>query len=302
MMDKKEAAAATREVLAGYDPAVPAASATALRGIWRQAVPSTAPELGAGVQKLVRDWGIEDPGFEALGVPVPVLTAMGDQLGRAARDRVPAFLPLARLLWDEYGREGRIAAVVALGPMELAEPETVVPALYDMARTCVFWEDCDQLAMKALEPVLRRDPDVWLESFGAWVRDESKWVRRAALTAIGRLPMVRPARTARCVELLAPALGDPDTDVKRALSFALRTCARGDVDTVKTFIRGRASLCDADSLWVLCDVVRSLWRKLLPEFSDLLPFYRAWLDVSEPKTRRSIQGAIRLLEGVSRGA
>ncbi len=295
-MDPKEATKHTHNLLAGYDPADPAATAAALRDVWLRGAPSTVPELKPGAEKLMRDWGIEEPHYEAVGTPVPVLTAMGQEISRVARKRVDQFLPLVRLLWEEYGREGRIVAVVALGPMELADPDAVVPTIYDLAHTCVFWEDCDQLAMKALEPVLRNDPDAWLESFGAWVKDENKWVRRAAITAIGRLPMKQAEYTARCVALVAPALGDPDTDVKRALSFALRLCARGEVAPVKEFILAHRHVTDADSVWVLCDVIRSMWKAILPEFADLLPVYEAWLEAAEPRSRRSVAGAIRLLE------
>jgi 3-methyladenine DNA glycosylase AlkD len=294
-MDPKEAARATRQALAEFDRKEPDVMADALRRVWLQAAPPEEPEAG---RKTMRDWGIDDPDYEAVGVPVPVLTAIGKEVGKVARRRVGDYLPLAGLLWDEYGREGRVVAAVALGPMELAEPEVVVPALYGMAHSCAFWEDCDQLAMKAVEPVLRKDPANWLDRFGAWVVDENKWVRRAGLTAIGRLPMVEPAYTAQCVERVSPALGDPDTDVKRALSFALRLCARGDVEPVKSFIGANRDLTDADSLWVLCDVIRSLWTSLLPEFVDLLPLYRAWLETGEAKARRSVQGAVRRLEGV----
>ncbi len=297
-MDPKQAALDTRECIAGYDPADPAATADALEQIWLRAAPSAAPDVKPGAQKLMRDWGIDDPHYKAAGTPVPVLTAMGNEVGKLARKRVDGYLPLVRLLWDEYGREARIVAVVALGPMELARPEAVVPVIYDLAHTCLFWEDCDQLAMKALEPVLRRDPAGWLERLGAWVTDDNKWVRRAGMTAIGRLPMVQPAHTARCVELVAPALGDPDTDVKRALSFALRICARGEVEPVKRFILAHRHVTDADSLWVLCDLIRSGWKAQLPEFADLLPVYQAWLETAEPRARRSVEGAIRLLEGV----
>jgi 3-methyladenine DNA glycosylase AlkD len=291
-MDAKEAARATQGYLANYDPAMPRTTADALRAIWLRAAPG--PEVEE--TKPARDWGIEVPDYEAVGTPVPVLSAMGKELGKVGRRRVGAFLPLVRLLWEAYGREGRVVSAFGLGPMELADPETVVPAVYEMARTCVFWEDCDQLAMRAWEPVLRRDPEAWLERFGAWVQDENKWVRRAAITALGRLPMVHPAYAARCVELVAPALGDPDTDVKRGLSFALRLCARGEVEPVKGFIRSRRGVTDADSLWVLCDVIRSGWKAQLPEFVDLLPLYQGWLETAEPKARRSIQGAIRILE------
>lgn len=297
-MDAKSAAGATRNLLASLDPGHPDLMAAALRQVWLDTLSPAEPELGTRPKQLLRDWGIRDPHFEVLGIPVPVLTAVGREIGKAARRRVPDFLPLTRLLWAEYGREGRIVAATALGPMELAEPERVVPVLRQLARTCVFWEDCDQLAMKAVEPILRRDPARWLEEFGAWVRDDNKWVCRVGLVAIGRLPMEHAAYTARCVELESPVLGHPDTDVKRALSFALRLNARGQVRPVREFIRAQQHRVDADALWVLCDLIRSITPALLPELADLLPIYQSWLQTAPPKVRRSVEGAARLLEAV----
>jgi len=297
-MDEETAELLTREALVGYSSSGAAATAEALRTIWLRGAPAQPIPLSPTQGAFVRDWGIADPEFAAAGTPVPILTAMGNEVGRLARKQVSDYLVLVRLLWAECGREGRLVAAIALGPMELAAPEAVVPVLEDMARTCVFWEDCDQLAMKALEPVLRRDPDVWLDRLSAWVLDENKWVRRAGLTAIGRLPMRRAAYTERCVALVAPALGDPDMDVKRALSFALRVCARGATGPVRRFIILHQDACDVHSLWVLCDLVRSMTRTLLPDFADLLPIYRAWLDSAGPQARRSVEAAVRLLEGV----
>lgn len=290
-MDAKQAAQATAERLDVYRPGVAVAVADFVQDVWVRAAPP--PEEQAG-----RDWGLGELDFPAVGAPVPVLRAIGKEIGKRARRDVDGYLPLIDLLWREYGREGRVVAAVALGPMELAEPERIVPLIQELARTCLFWEDCDQLAMKALEPVLRRDPDEWLERLGDWVRDENKWVRRAALTAIGRLPMEAPEHTARCVELLEPALGDPDRDVKRALSFALRVSARGQVEPLKQFLRDHREVTDADSLWVLSDVARSMTRQLLPQFVDLLPLYRHWLARAEPQAQRSVKAAIRTLEGV----
>jgi 3-methyladenine DNA glycosylase AlkD len=287
-MDVNEAAVESRDVVAAYDAADLAATACALRDLWCRAARPMAPGMD-------HDWGIHDPGFEVVGTPVPILEAIGKEVGRLARGRVAEFLPLAQLLWDEHGREGRVVAAVALGPMELADPQRVVPVLYCLARTCVFWEDCDQLAMKAVEPVLRRNPATWLDYFGTWVADENKWVRRAGLTVIGRLPMKHAAYAARCVALVAPVLGDPDTDVKRALSFALRVTARGQVAPVKAFILAKQQVTDADGLWVLCDVIRSMTAELLPQFADVLPVYQTWLETGDPKARRSVEGAIRVL-------
>ncbi|MCL7454070.1 MAG: DNA alkylation repair protein [Anaerolineae bacterium] len=288
-MVRKEAAAIAAGHLQSYEPQAADAVANALQETWVRAAPPQE-------KQAARDWGTATLDYPAVGTPVPVLRAIGQEVGKRARRRVDDYLPLARLLWDQYGREGRLVAAVALGPMELAEPHKVVPVLYELAQSCAFWEDCDQLAMKALEPVLRRDPDTWLEPLGDWVRDPNKWVRRAALTAIGRLPMERAEYTERCVELLAPALGDPDRDVKRALSFALRVSARGQVEPVKQFIRDHRDATDADRLWVLCDVARSMTTSLLPQFQDLLPIYEGWLERAEPRAQRSVEGAIRVLE------
>jgi len=288
-MDRKEAAAIAADHLQAYEPGVYDAVANALQDTWVRAAPP--PD-----EQAARKWGIEAIDYPAVGTPVPVLRGIGQEIGKRARVDVEGYLPLVRLLWDRYGREGRVVAAVALGPMELAQPQKVVPVIHELAQSCVFWEDCDQLAMKALEPVLRRDPETWLEPLGGWVLEENKWVRRAALTAIGRLPMERGEYTARCVQLLEPALGDPDRDVKRALSFALRVSARGEVEPVKQFIRDHRDATDADSLWVLCDVARSMTASLLPEFLDLLPIYQSWQETAEPRAQRSVEGAIRVLE------
>jgi hypothetical protein len=297
-MDEADVDVLTRELLVSYDAADPGRTAVALRDVWLRGVPARAIPLSPGQQAFVRNWGISDAEFAAAGTPVPLLTAMGREIGTQARKRIPEYMALMRLLWADFGREGRLVAVVALGPMELAAPGVVIPVLREMAGSCVFWEDCDQLAMKALEPVLRRDPQKWLDPLGTWVLDRNKWVRRAGLTAIGRLPMKKAAYTERCVALVAPALGDPDLDVKRALSFALRVCARGDTIPVRRFILTHQAAADVHSLWVLCDVVRSMTRTLLPDFIDLLPVYRAWLERAAPQARRGIEAAVRLMEGL----
>jgi len=85
--------------------------------------------------------------------------------------------------------------------MELTSPQRIVPLLMELCRTCITWEDADRLAMDALEPIVRKQPGQWLSVLEPWLADANKWVRRAGVTVIGRLPMEQPAYTARCLEL-----------------------------------------------------------------------------------------------------
>jgi 3-methyladenine DNA glycosylase AlkD len=252
-------------ILAAYDPAAPRATADALRGLWLQFEPKSV-----GIKAEQREQQ------ETVGIPVPVLKSIGKEIGKAAGKHVDDFIPLARLLWDSYGREGRVAAVTLLGPMELADPETIVPLVRELCRTCVTWEDADQMAMSALEPIVRKKPEQWLPAMEPWLADENKWVRRVGVIVVGRLPIKHPAYATRCLELTERLLLDEEVDVKKAVSFAIRLVARGEVGPVRDFLARHVPPENPAATWVLCDAIRSMTKKFLPEFAPLLPLYEQW--------------------------
>ena len=278
-------------ILAAYDPAAPGDTADALRDLWLQFEPKSI----AGIKAEQREQQ------ETVGVPVPVLRSIGKEIGKVARKRVDDFVPLARLLWDEYGREGRVVAVVFLGAMELADPEIIVPLLMELCRTCVTWEDADQMAMRALEPIVRKKPEQWLSAMEPWLADENKWVRRVGVIVVGRLPMKHPAYATRCLELTERLLFDEDVDVKKAVSFAIRLVARGAIAPVRDFLARHVPPEDPAATWVLCDAIRSMTKKLLPEFALLLPLYEQWAanPALSARDRRSVESAAKTLRRVA---
>lgn len=275
-------------ILAEYDPAAPEKTADRLRQFWL----GFEPKSTAGIKAEQRAQQ------ETAGTPVPVLRAIGLEIGQPARKQVGAFVPLCRLLWDGYGREGRVVAVHTLGKMELADPERIVPLLLELCPSCLTWEDADQLAMRALEPIVRKDPEVWLPAIEPWLEDENKWVRRAGVTVVGRLPMKHPAYTGRCLELAERLLHDEETDVKRAVSFAIRLSARGSLDQTRNFLARHVPPDDPAATWVLCDAIRSMTKSMLPELASLLPRYEKW--AADPalsaKDRRSVESAVKTLQ------
>jgi 3-methyladenine DNA glycosylase AlkD len=287
---KVQVGAEVSSILTNYDPAGPRATANALRELWLQYEPKSM--AGIKAEQRARQ--------ETVGIPVAVLKAIGKEVGKEARKQVDDYIPLARLLWDEYGREGRVVAVVPLGAMELAAPETVLPLLLEMCRTCLTWEDADQFAMNALEPIVRKDPATWLPVVEPWLADENKWLRRVGVIVAGRLPMVNPAYTTRCVALTEQLLPDQDVDVKKGTSFAIRLCARGETAPVRQYLARHVPPKDPAATWVLCDAIRSMAKKLLPEFALLLPSYEAWANdpALSARDRRSVESAVKALRKV----
>jgi 3-methyladenine DNA glycosylase AlkD len=274
-------------LIEAYDPDAPEACADGLRELWLQFEPGSIGFVKAEERELQ----------ETVGIPVPVLKSIGKEVAKTARRRVPDYVPLVRLLWDRYGREGRVVALITLGAMELTAPDCIVPLLKEMCRTCITWEDADRLAMDALEPIVRKKPEEWLTPIEPWLDDQSKWVRRAGVIVVGRLPMKHPAYAERCVRLCERLLLDSEVDVKKAVSFAIRLTARGDVEPVRGLLRQHVPPDDPSATWVLCDTIRSMARKLLPEFVSLLPIYEGWAADSalSTKDRRSVESAVRVL-------
>jgi 3-methyladenine DNA glycosylase AlkD len=291
-LSTKALATRTRELLAQFDPGDLHAVAEALQAVWLQG--ETYGTEGVALLKAE-----QVAALKASGVKVPALKAVGKEVGRVAGKRVDDFLPLARL-WDEYGREGRIVASVALGRMELTDPNRVMPVIRELCRRSIAWADCDQLAMQGLEPVVRKKPEVYLARLATWIAEENKWVGRAAVTVAGRLPMKRPEYTAQCLGLVEPLLTDPDLDVRRAVSSAIRMGARGDHVLVREFLRQHAGSDDQETVWTLCDAIRSVTKSLLPEFASLLPVYEAWQGKLTGRARRSVESAVKTLRSVQR--
>jgi 3-methyladenine DNA glycosylase AlkD len=285
---RDEIASQIGALVATYDLQNPGATADGLRDLWLRFEPKSI----AGIKAELREQQ------ETVGIPVPVLKAIGKELSKVARKQVEDFVPLTRLLWDEYGREGRVVALIPLGAMELVAPDVVVPMLKEMGRTCITWEDSDRLAMDGLEPIVRKNPEEWLEKIGPWLEDESKWVRRAGVIVVGRLPMKHPGYARRCLEMTERLLFDEEVDVKKAVSFAIRLTARGDVGEVVGFLRRHVPPQNPVATWVVCDAIRSMAKKLLPEFVPLLPLYERWASAADlgGKDRRSVESAVKVLQ------
>ncbi|MBN1123067.1 MAG: DNA alkylation repair protein [Anaerolineae bacterium] len=287
MIDLKEQIAA---IVAAYDPANPRPTADALREAWLQFEPKSI----AGIKAKER------AKQETVGIPVPELKKIGQELARSAGKRVDDFIPLTRLLWDDYGREGRVVTLIPLGKMELAAPEKIIPILYDMCKTCYTWEDADRLAMDALEQIVRKKPDQWLAVLEPWLADENMWVRRAGVTAVGRLPMKHADYAARCLEMTEPLLDHEETEVKKAVSFAYRIIARGDTGVIVDFLDRNVPPDNPVATWVLCDTIRSMATALLPDFVSLIPNFERW--AADPdlgsKDRKSVESALAKLRQV----
>ncbi|MBI9043823.1 MAG: DNA alkylation repair protein [Anaerolineaceae bacterium] len=285
---EKEIPGKVREMLERYDASNPESFAAQLRGYWLLFEPKSTNFIKTELRDLQ----------ENVGIPVAVLKAIGKEIAKQSKKDVDKYLPLSNILWEKFGREGKIVSIYPFGAMELVDPERIFPILEDLSRTCISWEDADQIAMYAVEPIIKKYPDEWLPRLQPWAEDENRWLRRIAITVTGRLAMKQEKIVPVCLQMAEQMLSDEEEVVRKAVSFGVRLAARGDTAEVRDFLAKHIPPEDRRSAWVLCDIIRSMGVALMPEFLPLLPQFEQWkndVDVSA-KEKRSIESAVKVLK------
>jgi 3-methyladenine DNA glycosylase AlkD len=130
---------------------------------------------------------------------------------------------LRRLATPSRKRPGR------LGPVDL-------PWLVALVRHAAAWALVDELAQHVLASIVAAHPDP-APVLRKWARDESLWVRRAALLSLE--PELRRGRGdfALFEELAVPMLGEREFFIRKAIGWVLRSTSRTRPDLVRGFVR-----------------------------------------------------------------
>ncbi|MDH5399873.1 MAG: DNA alkylation repair protein [Cyclobacteriaceae bacterium] len=283
-MDKNYYKDQTLQILALHDKVDKQASA--LQSLWEGGERKSTEY----VKKEDRDK------IKNLGVAVDILKTMGQVAGKKGKSDTVKYIRLAELLWEGYGREGRVVASHILGQLNDMAPEMVLSVCRSLVATSVSWEECDNLTY-GVEPIIRKYPAENLEKLNDWLTDDSKWVKRVALNVLARLPMKQADYTTRCMEMASLCFEYDDHDVRRTCSFVLRMAARGNIAEVPQFLERNIGGQNKTKVWIFSDTIKSMTKSFLPEFKPLLPLYEKWKEsLTDKMAIKSIDSAIKLLK------
>lgn len=239
------------------------------------------------------------PGLgQNLGVRLPLMEAAHSTFKRGTRQSPPSLLlnVMDRLLSEELP-EIRWFGIWNLARLLPVEPERTWQLLRRAACEAHEWITVDTLAQPFREGILR-DRRRWAE-LDTLVLSPSRWERRlvgSTLATMSRAKVPAAERqlvVQRGLPLLEQLIGDPEPDVQKALSWALRTFAPLDQATVTAFAEAEAQTArrnqDGNRAWVIRDSLSKL-----PD--ETAAYLRASLDGirrgSKPTTSRAADAAV----------
>lgn len=199
-----------------------------------------------------------------LGVRSPLMVAVARQLREPLRQSSPSSaLWLADRLASEDERELVFFSHVALERALPADPERSWQLMRRLARRAGDWISVDELAELFAKGILL-EPFRWAE-LEQLVYSADKWERRLVGSTIARLPFELPKRLRPTLigtpglMLIKSLLGDGETDVQKALSWALRSWNEVDQAGVASLLRDEATIArttdDGHRAWVLRDAL-----------------------------------------------
>ena len=202
-----------------------------------------------------------------LGVRLPLLEAAHRALTHELRGvHAARLLPAADALARDPFRELRWFACWLLGRILPEDPERAWQVLRRLAAEADDWITVDTLAA-TIGPGILREPYRWAE-LEQLVYSPSRWERRLVGSTVATIPFVdraagrTPDVAARGLALVGLLIGDPEPDVQKALSWALRNLAAVDPAAVTAFCRregvGAAATADGARAWVVRDTLAKL--------------------------------------------
>jgi len=148
-----------------------------------------------------------------------------------------------RRLWDEAThREHWYAALALLGHRHYRQwrDPRLLPLLEALVRDGAWWDVADSIATHEVRDVHLGWPTEVAPVLRRWSRDESLWVRRAAILA--QIGAKDRTDLALLTEVIEPNIADPDFFARKAVGWALRDYARTDPDWVRGFVAAHPAL------------------------------------------------------------
>jgi 3-methyladenine DNA glycosylase AlkD len=180
------------------------------------------PEYRIAIQRLV-------PGARAIGVRVPQIRALVQQLHRTHAPTLEEAVALMHAFSKTRGREEMLAGIFLLArfkrkldALAWSEIDTWVSAIDN-------WEVCDQLAMNVAGEKLASDLG-GIEHLLRWARSDDAWRRRFAVActvSLNQKGRSHPEETARVLEKVN---GEREPIVKKAIVWAKREANRSRSD------------------------------------------------------------------------
>ncbi len=210
------------------------------------------------------------------------LNSIGKQLGKCLSGESKEFERLFEL-WEfskvneseiefrlKSGREVRRIITIALSVVLNKNYRMVKDFVENVTSTLDDWETVDTLAVFVVSKLAVKNREDTFEMINRWITSENKWVRRLAVATIPPYIRAKKDEIEICLRILDKVMFDKDTDVRKAVSWALREMSKRDPEIVFQFLEKWASTKIREVQWIIRDGMRKLDDDMRRKLNDMM--------------------------------
>jgi 3-methyladenine DNA glycosylase AlkD len=210
-------------------------------GLRAVADPAKAPQMQAYMKSAMPYYGVNTPGQRSVFRAVFAVHPLADR---------STWLRAVELMWRTATyREERYAAIALTGYPAYAHHQDadLVNTLYaELVSTGGWWDYVDEIAIRRIGPILRREPGRVEPIMRAWATDRDRWKRRAAIICqVGSKDSTERGLLAYAIDANR---GDKDFFIRKGIGWALREHAKRDPEWVRSFVAERSDVLSALSV------------------------------------------------------
>ncbi len=199
----------------------------------------------------------------------PLLNSIGKELGKLISSSDWKYEQLKEL-WQSGKREDRLIVISALGVLAKKEYENVKNFILNIIEDISDWEICDQLAMRAIVFLAVQNPAEMFSLMHNWSRSTHLWIRRLSIATLPPYIRAKHNESERCLKLIDEVMQDPEKDVKKAASWALREISKKDPEAVFEFLKKWAHTDNKNTKWIIKDGMKKLSQAQQVELRQLM--------------------------------
>lgn len=203
-------------------------------------------EATANYTRIIPDMG------KTFGVPKPVLDAIAQKISQAGQKHVQTTLKLLKVFWQKGSFEERTIIAKTLSKIGKKAPEESLNLIKSFLPDIDNWSICDVLATQGLRGIIINHRDEILDLALQSVKDNNKWIKRFGVITIVELAHNKKLEIPKRVfDVIKPLMTTEDSDLKKAVAWALREISKREPKMVKSFLKNYQKTQDKNTQWII---------------------------------------------------
>lgn len=189
---------------------------------------------------------------KCFGVSFPLQDIIAQEISKFKVSKIEQIFSLLKCLWLSDSLEAQIITSKILSKIGRKEPEKTLIFIKSLLNNINNWAVCDTLATQGLRGIINKIGEEILPLAIQNIKGKNKWIKRFDVVTIVELTHNKKLKIPKRVfNIIKPLMTAEDSDIKKAIAWALREISKKEPEMVKNFLKEYQNSQDKNTQWII---------------------------------------------------